>query len=127
MSIIGKTRPSAAIISWILYDFGMAWFSLVVITAYYILYFKEVVVGGDKGYGDFLWGITVSTAMLLSVVLSPLLGAVADMRRNKKTFLIACCRIVDHQHHPSVLHWTESGSFSNAAGDHRVCRLHDSP
>jgi UMF1 family MFS transporter len=66
----------------------MAWFSLVIITAYYILYFKEVVVGGDKGHGDFLWGVAVSSAMLLSVVLSPLLGAIADMRRCKKTFLV---------------------------------------
>jgi MFS transporter, UMF1 family len=88
-SIMRKIRPSAPLISWILYDFGMAWFSLVIITAYYILYFKEVVVGGDKGHGDFLWGIAVSSAMLLSVVLSPLLGAVADMRRNKRAFLIA--------------------------------------
>ncbi|HQN19019.1 MAG TPA: MFS transporter [Syntrophobacteraceae bacterium] len=85
---MSKTRPSAAVVSWILYDFGMAWFSMVIITAYFILYFKEVVVGGDKGYGDFLWGIAVSSAMLLSVVLSPLLGAVADMRRSKKRFLI---------------------------------------
>ena len=83
-----KTRTSATIISWILYDFGMAWFSLVIITAYFILYFKEVVVGGDRGYGDFLWGIAVSTAMLLSVMLSPLLGALADMRQNKKAFFI---------------------------------------
>jgi UMF1 family MFS transporter len=85
---MSKTRPSAAVVSWILYDFGMAWFSMVIITAYFILYFKEVVVGGDKGYGDFLWGIAVSSAMLLSVVFSPLLGAVADMRQNKKRFLI---------------------------------------
>jgi MFS transporter, UMF1 family len=85
---MSKTRPSATLISWILYDFGMAWFSLVIITAYYILYFKEVVVGGE-GHGDFLWGIAVSSAMLLSVVLSPLLGALADMRRNKRTFLVA--------------------------------------
>ncbi len=84
-----KRRPQATLISWVLYDFGMAWFSMVIITAYFILYFKEVVVGGDKGYGDFLWGIAVSTAMLVSVVLSPFLGAMADMRRNKKTFLIA--------------------------------------
>ena len=85
---MGRNRPSTALISWILYDFGMAWFSLVIITAYYILYFKEVVVGGDKGHGDFLWGVAVSSAMLLSVVLSPLLGAIADMRRCKKTFLV---------------------------------------
>ena len=88
-----KTRPSAAIISWILYDFGMAWFSMVVITAYFILYFKEVVVGGDRGYGDFLWGITVSSAMLVAVVLSPLLGALADLRGNKRTFFIAAAGI----------------------------------
>ena len=86
---MGKIRPRATIISWILYDFGMAWFSMIVITAYFILYFKEVVVGGDKGHGDFLWGIAVSTAMLLSVLLSPLLGAVADLRGKKKTFLTA--------------------------------------
>jgi MFS transporter, UMF1 family len=67
----------------------MAWFSMVILTAYFILYFKEVVVGGDKGHGDFLWGITISTAMLLAVVLSPILGAIADIRQNKKKFLIA--------------------------------------
>lgn len=88
-----KTRPSSAIIAWILYDFGMAWFSMVIITAYFILYFKEVVLAGDKGYGDFLWGIAVSSAMLLSVVLSPLLGAVADMRGKKKTFLVAAAAV----------------------------------
>jgi UMF1 family MFS transporter len=85
---LSKTKPSGTLISWILYDFGMAWFSMVILTAYFILYFKEVVVGGDKGYGDFLWGTTVSIAMLLAVVLSPILGAVADMRGNKKQFLI---------------------------------------
>jgi MFS transporter, UMF1 family len=86
---MSKKRPSTALISWLLYDFGMAWFSLVIITAYYILYFKEVVVGGDKGHGDFLWGIAVSSAMLLSVVLSPILGAIADIQRSKKTFLVS--------------------------------------
>jgi MFS transporter, UMF1 family len=90
---MGRTRPSTTIISWILYDFGMAWFSMVVITAYFILYFKEVVVGGDKGYGDFLWGITVSSAMLVAVVLSPLLGALADLKRNKRTFFITAAGV----------------------------------
>ncbi len=88
-----KARPSAAIVSWMLYDFGMAWFSMVVITAYFILYFKEVVVGGDRGYGDFLWGLAVSSAMLLAVVLSPILGALADLKGNKRTFFIAAAII----------------------------------
>src|SRR5512139_2887062 len=91
--IMSNRRRKAAITSWILYDFGMAWFSMVIITAYFILYFKEVVVGGDSGYGDLLWGIAVSAAMLLSVVLSPLLGAVADLARKKKLFLVTAAGI----------------------------------
>ena len=107
---VQKKGQTAAIVSWVLYDFGMSWFSMVVLTAYFILYFKEVVVGGDPGTGDFLWGIAISTAMALSVLLSPFLGAVADMRRNKKTFLVACAgtSIVS----TSLLYFTGSGQWA---------------
>ena len=71
-----------------LYDFGMAWFSMVVLTAYFILYFEEVIVG-EKGYADLLWGVTMSAAMAVSVLLSPLLGAVADANGKIKSFLLA--------------------------------------
>lgn len=77
-----------SVVSWVLYDFGMAWFSMVVLTAYFILYFKNVIAGGEKGYGDFLWGAAVSTAMAVSVLLSPVLGAVADAIAKKKTFFL---------------------------------------
>jgi UMF1 family MFS transporter len=66
----------------------MAWFSMVVLTAYFILYFKEVIVG-ERGYADFLWGVAVSSAMAVSVLLSPLLGAAADASGNKKSFMAA--------------------------------------
>ncbi|MHC1726700.1 MAG: MFS transporter [Syntrophobacteraceae bacterium] len=83
------------VFSWILYDFGMAWFSMVVLTAYFILYFKEVIVG-EKGYGDFLWGVAVSIAMAVSVLLSPLLGAMADAAGKKKSLFVcfACLSIL---------------------------------
>jgi UMF1 family MFS transporter len=76
------------VISWLLYDFGMSWFSMVVLTAYFILYFEEVIVG-EKGYADFLWGVTISGAMAVSVLLSPLLGAAADASGKKKSLLVA--------------------------------------
>ncbi len=79
---------SVRVVSWLLYDFGMAWFSMVVLTAYFILYFKEVIVG-ERGYADFLWGVAVSTAMAVSVIASPLLGAAADASGNKKSFMAA--------------------------------------
>jgi UMF1 family MFS transporter len=66
----------------------MAWFSMVVLTAYFILYFEQVIVG-EKGYADFLWGVAVSTAMVVSVLLSPLLGAIADASGYKKRFLVS--------------------------------------
>ncbi len=75
-------------VAWLLYDFGMAWFSMVVLTAYFILYFKEVIVG-EKGYADFLWGVAVSAAMAVSVLLSPLLGAIADASGYKKSFMVS--------------------------------------
>ncbi len=87
-SILEGPGGRAGTISWLLYDFGMAWFSMVVLTAYFILYFKEVIVG-EKGYGDFLWGVAISLAMAVSVLLSPLLGATADAIGKKKSFMVA--------------------------------------
>ncbi|MGC9196399.1 MAG: MFS transporter [Syntrophobacteraceae bacterium] len=85
----GKTSyKTARTISWLLYDFGSAWFSMIVLTAYFILYFKQVIVG-QKGYSDFLWGITDSLAMAVSVVLAPILGAIADAKGRKKVFMAA--------------------------------------
>jgi len=81
-------HASLRIVSWLLYDFGMAWFSMVVLTAYFILYFEQVIVG-EKGYADFLWGVAVSSAMVVSVLLSPLLGAISDLSGYKKSFLAA--------------------------------------
>ncbi len=76
------------IVSWLLYDFANAWFSMVVLTAYFILYFKQVIVG-QKGYSDFLWGVTISSAMAVSVLLAPILGAIADVKGRKKSFMAA--------------------------------------
>ena len=82
--------PSSRIktVSWLLYDFADTWFSMVVLTAYYILYFKQVIVG-ENGYSDFLWGVTVSSAMAVCVLIAPILGATADAKGRKKSFMAA--------------------------------------
>ncbi|MCX7944672.1 MAG: MFS transporter [Deltaproteobacteria bacterium] len=76
------------LISWILYDFGMAQFSMVILTAYFILYFKQIVVGDIRGDGDFLWGLATSSSMALTVLLSPILGTYSDISGNRKTLYI---------------------------------------
>ena len=104
-------RDKIKTVAWVLYDFGMAWFSMVVLTAYFILYFKGVIVG-DKGYGDFLWGVAVSLAMALSVIFSPLLGAAADASGRKKSFLVvfAALSIVS----TCLLYFTGPGQITRA-------------
>lgn len=76
------------VISWILYDFGMAQFSMVILTAYFILYFKQIVVGNTGGEGDFYWGVATSIAMLLAVLLSPILGTFSDISGRRKQLYI---------------------------------------
>ena len=68
--------------AWYLYDFGNSAYAAVVILAIYSAYFKEGVVGGAEGTR--LWGIAVAIAMVISALISPVLGAIADYRATRK-------------------------------------------
>lgn len=70
-----------------MFDFANTSFSVMIVTVGYTLYFKTVVAGGG-GHGDFLWGTSVSISMLITALISPLLGAVADFTTNRKFFLL---------------------------------------
>lgn len=71
-----------------MYDFANSCFTTVIVTAFYVLYFKEVVIPKDYPQGgDFLWGLNVSLSMLFVALSSPILGAVADYSGAKKKFL----------------------------------------
>ncbi|HLP14622.1 MAG TPA: MFS transporter [Bacteroidota bacterium] len=71
---------------WTLFDFANTSFSVIVVAVGYSLYFKEIVAGGS-GRGDFLWGTAVSISMLLTALISPILGAAADFSSRRKRFL----------------------------------------
>ncbi len=73
--------------AWYLYDFGNSAYASVVLLAVYAAYFKETVVGGARG--SFLWGFSVGLATLVVAILSPILGALADVSGAKKRFLFA--------------------------------------
>jgi UMF1 family MFS transporter len=75
--------------AWILFDGANSAFGTIIVTAYFVLYFKSVVVG-DPHRGDFLWGLSVGGSMAVLVLLSPFLGAIADagaLRRSLLRFL----------------------------------------
>jgi UMF1 family MFS transporter len=69
--------------AWCLFDFANSAFSTIVVTFVYAVYFQNVLVG-DSGRGDVLWGNALTVSGIAIAMLSPWLGAAADMRRGRK-------------------------------------------
>ena len=82
-----KPNRGREVFSWCMYDFANSAFPTLIVTVAYSVYFKQIVAGGG-GKGDFLWGVALSAAMILSVTITPPLSAVADRRSARKRFLI---------------------------------------
>lgn len=72
---------------WTLFDFANTSYSIVVVTFLYAVYFKQTVVEG-RAIGDFYWSIGTSVSMLITALISPVLGAIADYSAGKKRFLL---------------------------------------
>lgn len=83
-------KPFLPAASWALFDAANSAFPLVMTTAVFVLYFKNVVVGGDDpGQSDFLWGLSLSISAALVAITSPFIGAVADVFGARKRVLLA--------------------------------------
>ncbi len=78
-------RPS--VIAWSFYDWANSAFSTVVITFVFSVYFAQSVVGDDVR-GSALWGYAIGLSGLCIVLLSPVLGAVADHYGARKRWLL---------------------------------------
>ncbi|MCU7495503.1 MAG: MFS transporter [Ignavibacteria bacterium] len=72
------------IFAWTLFDFANTAFSVIIVTVIFSKYFSNYVTGGKR----WIWGLAVSISMILSAILSPPLGAIADSSRNRKRFLL---------------------------------------
>lgn len=72
---------------WTLFDFGNTSFSIVVVTFLFAVYFKETIAEG-KPIGDLYWSLGTSGSMLITALISPVLGAIADHSAGKKRFLL---------------------------------------
>lgn len=76
------------VLVWGLYDLANQSFTLLIITLLFSLYVREVVVEGGGERGAFVWSLMHGGSLLLVVLLSPFLGALADARGWRKQFLI---------------------------------------
>lgn len=73
--------------SWISFDVANQSFTLIINTLLFSIFFSKVVVRNDA-IDDRIWALTYGGSMLLTALLSPLAGALADERACKKWFLI---------------------------------------
>lgn len=73
--------------SWISFDVANQSFTLIINTLLFSIFFSQVVVRNDA-IDDRIWSLTYGGSMLLTALLSPIAGAVADERACKKLCLI---------------------------------------
>ncbi len=77
------------VFGWMLYDFANTSFSVIIVTALYSVYLKDMAntMTGIPNFGDYIWGLAGSITMLIIALTSPILGAIADYSGKKKTFV----------------------------------------
>ena len=82
--------------SWALFDLANSVYPAVVTTAVFSIYFTNVVVGGEGGQGELIWGWAISLSALFVAITSPLLGAIADRggaRKKLMLFFVVQCAV----------------------------------
>jgi UMF1 family MFS transporter len=76
------------ILSWCLYDVGNSAFATTVMAAVLPVYYREVAASSLPGtLSTVSWGYASAAALLAGAALAPILGAIADIRAAKKSFL----------------------------------------
>ncbi|MDD3119291.1 MAG: MFS transporter, partial [Victivallales bacterium] len=83
-----KGRLTRAERNWILYDVANSSYGLIIMTTIMPLYYKGYIAGDvDTAVSTADWGFANSAAGLAVALLAPFLGAIADVKGNKKVFL----------------------------------------
>lgn len=75
------------VIIWALYDFANSPYSTIMSTLVFPIYFIEKVAKND--YSILLWAILYGMSEIISALISPPLGALSDITKRKKIFLLS--------------------------------------
>ncbi len=75
------------IFGWCCFDFANSAFTTVIVTVIYATYFVQVVAAGHASAPAW-WGRALALSQIVVILLSPLIGAVADAKAAKKRFLM---------------------------------------
>lgn len=98
----------SSILGWILYDVASSSYILMIPVVAYAVYFRQVVCGAAAGC-DILWGILVALSLGVAGLLSPLVGAIADLGAIRHRLFMAttllCCLAT------AGLYWVQPGDL----------------
>ncbi len=81
---VPPVRPRE-IVSWAMFDFANSSYTTIIVTVAYGVFFTTLIAPANRG--DFLWGSAIALANFFVLLLSPMIGAVADDSGRKKQFL----------------------------------------
>lgn len=89
-----RFQYSPSVLGWILYDVASSGYILMIPGVAYAVYFRQVVCGANPGC-DALWGLLIALSLGLAGMLSPLVGAIADLGSLRHRLFVAatllCC------------------------------------
>jgi UMF1 family MFS transporter len=90
-SSLPRSLKKSEVLGWAMFDFANSSFTTVMVTAYFGVYFQELIVppdaDGSIGRGTALWGLCQSISQTIVILTAPLVGALADFTGAKKKFL----------------------------------------
>lgn len=81
-----KKQNKKALFSWCLYDWANSSFSTVIITFVFSVYFAKEV-APDEVMGSAWWSYAIALSGLMIAFISPFMGAMADITRDKKKWV----------------------------------------
>ena len=89
------TYPPAGrreLLAWALFDFANSGYTTVVLTTIFSAYFVGVIAAGAQdispGMPTLLWSLAIGLANFVVMIFGPVIGAIADHRASKKSFLL---------------------------------------
>lgn len=88
MEAVNEQNRKKAIWAWTMYDWANSAFVTTIMAAVLPVYYSSVAAATlPANLATAYWGYTTSLAALLAAIISPVLGAMADFRGSKKSFL----------------------------------------
>lgn len=79
-------RNQGQVFIWTLFDFANSSYAVIIVAFVFAVFFTDVICSGNPA-GDFYWSLGINISMIISAVLNPVFGAVADRTSNKKHYL----------------------------------------